>query len=135
VQFIQGDALSLPLPDESCQVATVAFGIRNVDNPLACLREMKRVLSRGGRAGVLEFGQPAIPGFAALYRLYSLIVLPLIGGLLTGNGKAYRYLERTSREFPAGEKFLSLMQTAGFNDLRAKSLFGGIAYIYTGTAR
>ncbi len=135
VQFEVADALALPYPAQSFDVATIAFGIRNVDDPLRCLKEMSRVVRPGGRVVVLEFGQPS-GAWGALYRVYSRLLMPTVGGLLTGNRSAYAYLPRTAAVFPAGERFLSLMDEAGtFSARRAISLTGGIAFVYVGDVR
>ncbi|HSN68991.1 MAG TPA: ubiquinone/menaquinone biosynthesis methyltransferase, partial [Thermoanaerobaculia bacterium] len=89
VRFEQADVTALPYPDSSFDVASIAFGIRNVADRVAGLREMARVVRPGGRVMVLEFGQPSAPGFRPLYNLYSRKVLPIIGGVLTGNRRAY----------------------------------------------
>src|SRR5205814_8890825 len=112
VKFAVADVLALPYPDASFDIASIGFGIRNVDDPLRCLREMARVVKPGGSVVVLEFGQPR-GAFGALFRAYSRGVMPLVGGLLTGNRAAYEYLPRTAAAFPAGEKFLDLMREAG----------------------
>ena len=112
VQFEVADALALPFASGSFDITSIGFGIRNVDDPVACLREMARVVRPGGRVVVLEFGQPR-GAFGALFRLYSRSVMPAIGGALTGNRAAYEYLPRTAAAFPAGERFLALMDEAG----------------------
>src|SRR5262249_40080375 len=104
VRFAVADALSLPFGDARFDVASIAFGIRNADHPRRCLREMARVVKPGGSVIVLEFGQPR-GAFGALFRAYSRGVMPLVGGLMTGNRAAYQYLPRTAAAFPAGEKF------------------------------
>jgi demethylmenaquinone methyltransferase/2-methoxy-6-polyprenyl-1,4-benzoquinol methylase len=135
VRFEVADALALPFPDRSFDIASIAFGIRNVDDPVRCLREMARVVRKGGRLVVLEFGQPH-GAFGALFRVYSRRVMPAVGGLLTGNRAAYEYLPRTAAAFPAGERFLALMDQAGsFADRSATSLLAGTAYVYIGTVR
>ena len=132
VKFAVADALSLPYPDGRFDVASIAFGIRNVDDPLRCLREMARVVKPGGSVIVLEFGQPR-GAFGALFRAYSRGVMPLLGGLLTGNRAAYEYLPRTAAAFPAGEKFLALLRESGaFTRAEARSLTFGTAYVYRG---
>jgi len=132
VRFEVADALALPYPDGSFDVASIAFGIRNVDDPVRCLREMSRVVRPGGRVVVLEFGQPR-GAFGALYRLYARQLMPRIGGLLTGNRSAYEYLPRTAAAFPAGERFLDLMDQAGtFSGRQARPLTGGLAFVYRG---
>jgi len=132
VKFAVADALALPYPDGRFDVASIAFGIRNVDDPLRCLREMARVVKPGGSVIVLEFGQPR-GAFGALFRAYSRGVMPLVGGLLTGNRAAYEYLPRTAAAFPAGERFLALMRESGaFSRVEAHPLTFGTAYVYRG---
>lgn len=133
VTFETADVLALPYPDRSFEVASISFGIRNVDDPVQCLREMARVVRPGGRVLVLEFGQPG-GLWGAMYRLYSRVVMPAVGGLLTGNRAAYQYLPRTAAAFPAGENFLELMDRSGaFSARTAQPLTGGIAWLYAGT--
>jgi demethylmenaquinone methyltransferase/2-methoxy-6-polyprenyl-1,4-benzoquinol methylase len=132
VQFAVADALALPYPDGRFDVASIAFGIRNVDDPVRCLRELARVVRPGGAVVVLEFGQPRGP-FGALFRAYSRGVMPVVGGLLTGNRAAYEYLPRTAAAFPAGERFLDLMRDAGsFTAVEAHPLTFGTAFVYRG---
>ena len=132
VEFAVADALQLPFADATFDIASIAFGIRNVDDPLRCLREMARVVRPGGRVVVLEFGQPR-GAFGALFRAYSRGVMPLVGGFLTGNRAAYEYLPRTAARFPAGEKFLELMDEAAcFASAAAHPLTFGTAFVYLG---
>ncbi len=132
VEFAVADVLALPYADARFDVASIAFGIRNVDDPLRCLRELARVVKPGGRVVVLEFGQPT-GAFGAMFRLYSRGVMPLVGGLVTGNRAAYQYLPRTAAQFPAGEKFLALMREAGgFQSVSAHPLLFGTAFVYLG---
>jgi demethylmenaquinone methyltransferase/2-methoxy-6-polyprenyl-1,4-benzoquinol methylase len=135
VRFEVADVLALPYPDRSFDVASIAFGIRNVDDPLRCLRELARVVKPGGRVVVLEFGQPR-GAFGALYRIYSRGVMPMVGGLLTGNRAAYEYLPRTAAAFPAGDKFLELMREAAcFASVEAEPLTAGTAFVYVGVVK
>lgn len=132
VEFREGDALKLPFADHSFDVSSIGFGVRNVDDPMACLQEMARVVRPGGRVVVLEFGQPS-GALGGPYRWYSRWVIPWVGGLLTGHFHAYRYLPTTASQFPAGDRFLELMKrTRRFAELRAVRLAGGIAYGYVG---
>jgi demethylmenaquinone methyltransferase/2-methoxy-6-polyprenyl-1,4-benzoquinol methylase len=133
VEWEVQDAMRLGYRDAEFSVASIAFGIRNVDDPVAALRSMGRVVRSGGTVLVLEFGTPR-PWMKPLFALYSRVVIPLFGGLVTGDSGAYRYLTRTSAAFPTGEAFLDLMRRAGcFTRLRCEALTGGIAYLYTGT--
>jgi len=132
IDFEVADAMNLPYDDERFDVASIAFGIRNVDNPVTALKEMGRVVKPGGRVVVLEFGQPK--GFLKYpYELYSQHIMPAIGGWISGNRDAYTYLPETSAAFPADEKFLKLMDEAGcFCERYFVKLTGGIAYVYVG---
>ncbi|WP_257458831.1 bifunctional demethylmenaquinone methyltransferase/2-methoxy-6-polyprenyl-1,4-benzoquinol methylase UbiE [Archangium lipolyticum] len=135
VEFQVADAMDLPFADDSFDVASIAFGIRNVDDPVKCLKEMARVVRPGGRVVVLEFGQPT-GFFGALFRMYSKVIMPAIGGLLTGNRAAYEYLPRTSAAFPAGDRFLALMDQAGaYKERVAHPMTFGTSYVYVGTVR
>lgn len=127
------DALHIPLRSNSIDLVTIAFGIRNVDSVSGCLVEIHRVLKPGGRLLVLEFGAPTIPIWSSIYSVYSKKLMPIIGGLVTGNRDAYEYLPKTSAAFPAREEFLRLMSEEGFTSCRYTPLSGGIAYIYSGS--
>lgn len=133
-QFEEADALELPHASGSFDIASVAFGIRNVDDPGLGISEMARVVRPGGNVVVLEFGQPGGALFGPIYRFYSAHVIPRIGGWLTGKRHAYEYFHRTSSEFPCGAAFVALMENTGrFSSVRLKRLTGGIAYVYIGT--
>lgn len=135
VEFEVADAMDLPYDDNSFDVASIAFGIRNVDDPLICLKEMARVVKPGGNVAVLEFGQPK--GVLKMpYELYSRHVMPALGGWISGNREAYRYLPETSAKFPAGDKFIELMmESNSFSKSRAVELTRGIAFVYIGTVK
>ena len=132
IDFEVADAMNLPYPDDTFDISSISFGIRNVDDPLICLQEMARVVKPGGRVVVLEFGQPK--GVMSWpYRFYSKYIIPFIGGLLTGNRDAYQYLPETSAAFPAGQHFLDLMERSNsYASQQFYKLNGGIAYIYVG---
>lgn len=135
VRFEVADAMDLPYDDNTFDVASIAFGIRNVDDPLKCLKEMARVVKKGGRVVALEFGQP--DGVIKYpYQFYSKYVMPAVGGWISGNRDAYTYLPETSAAFPSGRAFLDLMdKTDAFREKKSASLTGGIAYIYVGTVK
>ena len=135
VDFQVADAMALPFPDASFDVASIAFGIRNVDDPVKCLKEMARVVKPGGRVVVLEFGQPR-GLFGALFRFYAKTIMPAIGGLLTGNRAAYEYLPRTAASFASGDQFVALMDQAdAFKERVAHPMTFGTSYVYVGTVR
>jgi demethylmenaquinone methyltransferase / 2-methoxy-6-polyprenyl-1,4-benzoquinol methylase len=132
IALVRGDAMHLPARDQTADAATVAFGIRNVQRPEIACAEMARVLRRGGRLAILEFGVPRIPGVSALYLWYFRRVLPLIGRLISGHTGAYSYLPESVGTFPPPAEFMTLLQQAGFAEVRAVSLTFGIVYLYTG---
>ena len=123
--------MRLPVADAVADAAAVAFGIRNVQDPAVACAEMARVLRPGGRLAILEFGMPRLPGIAAVYRWYFRRVLPAIGRVISGHGGAYSYLPASVGTFPAPPEFMSMLQTAGFSEVRAVPLTFGIVYLYT----
>ncbi len=135
VDFEVADAMDLPYEDDRFDIASIAFGIRNVDDPVQSLKEMARVVKPGGNVVVLEFGQPK--GLLKYpYELYSQYIMPAVGGWISGNREAYRYLPRTSAEFPAENNFIALMQKAdSFSSQTFEKLTGGIAYVYVGVVK
>jgi demethylmenaquinone methyltransferase/2-methoxy-6-polyprenyl-1,4-benzoquinol methylase len=133
--FVHGDALHLPVPDGACDVASVAFGIRNVADPDEGLRELRRVLRPDGTVLVLEFTTPPGRLMGALYRFYFTRVLPLIGRLLSRDREAYDYLPRTVLAWPLPDAFQQQMEEAGFRDCGYQLLTGGIACLHWGQAR
>jgi demethylmenaquinone methyltransferase/2-methoxy-6-polyprenyl-1,4-benzoquinol methylase len=132
---VTADALDLPLATGSVAGAIVAFGIRNVSDLDAGLREVCRVLVNGGRFVILEFTTPRNAVMRPLYRLYFHYVLPLVGGIVSGHRTAYRYLPASVAQFPAEEELASRMQAAGFSDVQWTSLSFGIAAIHVGRKR
>lgn len=134
IDFEVADAMNLPYESNRFDIASIAFGIRNVDDPVVTLKEMARVVKPGGSVVVLEFGQPG--GLMKYpYELYSQFIMPALGGWISGNKEAYTYLPKTSAEFPAGDKFITLMNNSGsFTHTEFEKLTAGIAYVYVGTA-
>lgn len=135
IRFELADVMNLPYTDNSFDIASISFGIRNVDDPVRGLSEMGRVVRPGGRVVVLEFGQPN-GLFSVPYTLYSKYIMPALGSLLTGNRAAYEYLPRTAARFPSGNEFIELMkQTGRFSACSYQSLTFGVAFLYTGIVR
>ena len=132
-RVLEADALHLPLPGASFDAATVAFGLRNMADYAAALRDFHRILRPGGHLLVLDFSMPE-GLLAPPYRLYLHHVLPRIAGWLTGNSGAYDYLGDSIEAFPRGEAFCKLLGTAGFRMATSLPLSGGIASIYTAEA-
>jgi demethylmenaquinone methyltransferase / 2-methoxy-6-polyprenyl-1,4-benzoquinol methylase len=106
-----------------------------VDDPVQALRSMAATVRSGGRVAVLEFGQPK-GIFGKLYRFYSNVVIPFVGGLISGKSSAYSYLNRTAAAFPSGDDFLALMRQSGaFSSQTASPLTFGIAFVYIGVVK
>ena len=135
VSLIRGDALRLPVADASADAVTIGFGIRNVQQAEVGCAEMARVLRRGGRLAILEFGMPRVPGVRALYEWYFSRVLPFIGRRISGHGGAYSYLPASVGSFPPPSEFVTVLRQAGFADVRAVPLTFGIVYLYTAVKR
>jgi len=134
IDYRVADVLALPFDDHSFDIASIAFGIRNVDDPLLGVKEMARIVRPGGRVLVLEFGQPDAALFGRVYRWYSRRVIPAVGRLITGRAAAYCYLAESASRFPAGEAFGALMRMTGvFREVRIVPLSMKIAYVYVGT--
>lgn len=126
------DALALPLADASCDAAIAAFGVRNLVDLDAGLREVARVVRPGGRFVILEFTTPASAVMRAMYGFYSNRLLPLIGGLISGNRGAYRYLPESIARFPAAPELAERMRGGGFRDVRWELLTFGTVAIHVG---
>jgi demethylmenaquinone methyltransferase/2-methoxy-6-polyprenyl-1,4-benzoquinol methylase len=131
---VGADALSLPFADRSLDGAIVAFGIRNVADLDAGLREVRRVLSPGARFVILEFSTPRFALVRQAYLAYFHHVLPFIGRLVSGHRSAYTYLPMSVANFPTEETLADRMRTAGFSTVTWERLTLGIAAIHTGTA-
>ena len=132
IASVAGDALALPIRDNSMSGAIVAFGIRNVADLDRGLREVHRVLEPGARFVILEFSTPRSPLINMGYQLYFRHVLPGIGGLISGHRSAYKYLPRSVANFPIMEELARRMRSAGFSDVRWRSITLGIAAIHVG---
>ncbi len=132
IHWLGGDAERLPFAGGSFDLVTAAFGVRNFGEIPAGLAEARRVLRPGGELVVLDFTEPTLFGFRHLYRLYFRRLLPVVGGLVSGNRKAYSYLPRSVGDFPQGRAFLELMEEAGFEDNRHVPLTLGICAVYQG---
>jgi demethylmenaquinone methyltransferase/2-methoxy-6-polyprenyl-1,4-benzoquinol methylase len=127
-----GDSENLPFAENTFDVVTVAFGVRNFEDLEKGLSEMFRVLKTGGKSIILEFSKPKGRLFSALFKFYFFKILPLLGKLVSKHSSAYTYLPESVDAFPSDEKFTSIMSVCGFRMVNAKSLSGGIATIYTG---
>jgi demethylmenaquinone methyltransferase/2-methoxy-6-polyprenyl-1,4-benzoquinol methylase len=133
ILYIEGDALNLSFADESFDAVTIAFGLRNLANFGDGLKELKRVLKKGGKLVVLEFSAPIVPGLSELFNLYFSHILPRIGGAVSGSRGAYEYLPDSVSRFPDQKRLAEMMREIGFSDVEYKNLTGGIAAIHSGT--
>ena len=131
-EWVPGDMLALPFDDGSFDAVTVGFGVRNVDDLEAGLRELRRVLRPGGRVGILEITQPR-GALAPFYRLWFDRVVPLLGKALPG-GAAYTYLPASVRRFPGPEELASLLGASGFTAVRFRRFAGGIVALHVAEA-
>ena len=132
LDWIVGDAMSLPFADNSFDVYTISFGIRNVTQPQEALNEAFRILRPGGRLMVLEFSQIPVPLAQKAYDLYSFNVIPTMGKLIANDRSSYQYLVESIRKFPDQETFLSMVQHAGFKNTSYRNLSLGIAALHSG---
>lgn len=128
----EGDALRLPFEDSSFDVITVAFGLRNLEDVGAGLREMLRLLKPGGRAAILEFSTPVIPVFRQAFDFYFHNILPWVGGIVSGSRGAYTYLPKSVRAFPDQKRLAAMMREAGYANVRYHNLSAGIAALHLG---
>ncbi len=133
VELKCGIAENIELADNSVDVVTVAFGVRNFGDLRGGLSEMTRVVRRGGHIVILEFSTPDNPIFRWFYNIYSHHILPVIGGMISNDRRAYEYLPSSVDEFPAPHKIVELMESLGLGECEVRSQSCGIARIYIAT--
>ena len=134
-QVVVANALALPFVDRSFDCMTIAFGLRNIKDWAAALREMSRVLNENGQLLIMEFSLPQMLILRAIYRFYLHQLLPILGALLTRQRSAYDYLGESIEQFPGGQEMLRLIEANGFGNATAEPLSGGIVTIYTAKKR
>jgi len=133
LEFLEGDALSLPFDEASFGAATIAFGLRNLSDPVRGLQEMLRVVKANGRAVVLEFVRPPKNLVGSAYRLYLRTLLPAIGGAISGQPAAYRYLSDTVDSYRSPQELQAMATAAGWADVRYRGLAAGTVGLLSGT--
>tara|TARA_B100000131_G_scaffold179812_1_gene173491 strand:+ start:4581 stop:5306 length:726 start_codon:yes stop_codon:yes gene_type:complete len=131
VKFVHASATKIPYQDKTFNCVTMAFGIRNIVEYQTCLQDIYRVLADQGTVMIMEFSLPSVAPLRWLYLAYFRFVLPMIGGLLSGDKKAYSYLNKTVESFPYGEAFKKELEKVGFK-VTMKPLTFGIATLYIG---
>jgi len=132
VRYAIANAEQLPFEDGEFDAVTIAFGLRNVTDKDAALREMYRVLRPGGKALILEFSQVRQEPLKAIYDAWSFGALPILGKLIANDEDSYRYLAESIRKHPPQEELAQMMENAGFEDVRYRDLTGGIVAIHSG---
>ncbi|WP_289081608.1 bifunctional demethylmenaquinone methyltransferase/2-methoxy-6-polyprenyl-1,4-benzoquinol methylase UbiE [uncultured Sulfitobacter sp.] len=132
LDWVVGDAMALPFEDNTFDVYTISFGIRNVTRPQEALNEAYRVLRPGGRLMVLEFSQLPNPMMQKAYDLYSFNVIPRMGQMIANDRDSYQYLVESIRNFPDQETFLGMLRTAGFGQAKYRNLSLGVAALHSG---
>lgn len=134
IEFIEGDALSLPFANGEFDASTIAFGLRNLADPVRGLGEMTRVIKPGGRAVVLEFVRPPKTLAGSAYRVYLRTLLPAIGGVISGQPAAYRYLSDTVDSYRSAGELAQMATDAGWRDVRYRGLAMGTVGLLSGSA-
>jgi demethylmenaquinone methyltransferase/2-methoxy-6-polyprenyl-1,4-benzoquinol methylase len=132
VHLAEGDALHVPMADESFDVVTMAFGLRNLESVSEGLKEIHRLLKAQGRGAILEFSHPQIPVFRHLFQFYFMKLLPRIGNAISGSNFAYQYLPDSVQQFPEQKRLAEMMKSVGFSNVRYYNLFGGVAALHLG---
>lgn len=132
IKLLKADALQMPFKADTFHRVTCAFGIRNFEDKDKGLQEFLRVLKPGGKAVILELGVPEKPYIRTLYNVYFKHILPVIGGIISGNREAYRYLPASVYAFPSPQTFCIRMERAGFRNVRHRSLTFGLCRLFIG---
>lgn len=132
IKFEKGDCLKLAFDDNSFDLITVAYGVRNFEHLLKGIKEMTRVLRPGGRICIIELSEPTVRPIKAIYNVYSRHIIPIIGKMVSGDARAYSYLPESIAATPQRDQLADLMRQAGLSDCRWHSLTLGVITYYVG---
>src|SRR5699024_9696373 len=132
IQLIHGDAMNFPFEDNEFDYVTIGFGLRNVPDYLATLKELNRVLKPGGMVVCLETSQPTAPIFKQFYKLYIKFIMPIFGKIFAKSKDEYEELQQSTIDFPDKEKLKRLFSQAGFSNIKVRSFNGGVAAMHLG---
>jgi len=132
IEYVEANAEDLPFEDNTYNITTMAFGLRNVTDKAAALRSIYRCLKPGGKLMVLEFSKPVVPGLNTIYDAYSFKLLPLIGKVVANDAESYRYLAESIRMHPDQETLKGMFEDAGFEKCSYHNMTGGIVSLHVG---
>ncbi len=131
IRYLEADAQKLPLPSETVDAVTLAYGLRNIKDPALCIKEIFRLLRKGGKAGILELTRPKNPLIRLGHTCYLHTIVPLVGKVITSNQEAYQYLCNSIHTFVPPEDIVFQLKKTGFREIKQTSLAGGIATLFT----
>ena len=132
ISLLEGDAENLSFKENSFDAATIAYGVRNFENLQKGLLEISRILKKGKPLLILEFSKPNNLIISWFYNIYSIVFIPVVGKLFSGNTNAYKYLPESIKDFPSGIDFLNILKSCGFTSVRMQKLTFGISTLYIG---
>ncbi|MGJ5711919.1 demethylmenaquinone methyltransferase [Staphylococcus auricularis] len=132
IELIHGDAMNSPFEDNQFDYVTIGFGLRNVPDYVATLKELHRVLKPGGMVVCLETSQPTMPVFKQLYKFYFKFIMPIFGKIFAKSKKEYEWLQQSTFNFPDKETLKRMFNTAGFKNVKVRSFTGGVAAMHLG---
>ena len=132
IEYSLANAEQLPFVDSEFDAVTIAFGLRNVTDQAAALREMFRVLKPGGKAMILEFSKVEFEGLRRMYDTYSFSILPRLGKVIADDEDSYRYLAESIRKHPDQDTLAGMLEDAGFNNVSYRNMTGGVVAIHSG---
>jgi demethylmenaquinone methyltransferase/2-methoxy-6-polyprenyl-1,4-benzoquinol methylase len=130
IRTVEADSMTIPFKTDAFDAVTIAFGLRNLEDPMKGLEEMRRVLRPDGALLVLEFSRPVVPLLRSAFEIYFHRILPRVGAWISGQKTAYRYLPDSVSRFPSQIELAAMMERVGFRNVAYRNLSGGIAAIH-----